>query len=311
MRRGRYLGALSVGALTLMLSTPVAARTHMPLWDHGFETVSAVTPSTVVIKHSDGVEQQVGLSQVQVRASVYPAPAAILKPGERVSLWANTPSALVVVHPSAVGTLVSSPGGWQVATKHRGVVQLSGAHPLLLGLKQLAAGERVLTFGPRRGESVEVTAVAARPLMVRTVVEATTPERVTLASDQYGTLTYTLGSLPASLKTAVSHLAPGQIAVACLNPLNRQVLMVFQDPAAAWAKTLERGSAGEVVAVSPKDLTLTNHLGTVTIPLNMPTEIEWPGHPRASATALTPGTRIVAVRESSGKLKVLVLSPTP
>ncbi len=168
--------SLSVGIMTVALSVPASAKSRLPLWDHGFETVSAVTPSTVVIKHSDGLEQQVGLSQVQVRASVYPAPKDILKVGETVSLWqTNQASPLLVVHPAATGTLVQSGSLWQVATKHRGLVTLHGSHPLLLGLARLTPGERVLTFGPQSPQGVNVTAVAARPLMVRTVVDAKTP----------------------------------------------------------------------------------------------------------------------------------------
>jgi hypothetical protein len=101
-------------------------------------------------------------------------------------------------------------------------------------------------------------------------------------------------------------MAHGDAVIASLNPLNRQVLMVWPDHMERWAKTLERGTAGQVVAVSPKDITLTNHLGTVTIPLNHTVTIRWKGRKDAKITDVTPGTRIVAVRDKDGSLKIMV-----
>lgn len=309
MRRIKFPLMLAAAGTALVLSVPAAAKTQVPLWGHGFETVSSVTPSTVVVKHAEGVEQQLPMSNISVQAAVYPATAGILRPGERVSVFQEAGShPLVVVHPSAYGKLVKSNDMWTVTSKRHGTTTLTGSNPQLFGMRDWKAGERVMVFGATIGENkVDATAVAATPLMARSTVQSTTADSVTLKSDQYGTLTYPLTRLPASVRQHFSSLSPGDSVIASLNPLNRQVLMVWPDRMERWARTFERGSAGQVVAVSPKDLTITNHLGTVTIPLNHETTIRWEGHKDAKVSDITAGTRILALREKDGNLRLMVL----
>jgi hypothetical protein len=295
-------------AAVLLHAAPAAAKTHVPLWDHGFQTVSAVTPSTVVVKHAAGLEQQLPTGQITVQAAVYPADAGILRPGERVNVFQEMDRRpLVVVHPSAFGRLQKTGSIWTVTSKRRGTVALNGTNPQLYGMREWKAGERVMVFGPMLGpDKVDVAAVAAAPLLTRSTVQSATAATLTLKSDQYGTLTYRLDRLPSVVREQFRTMAPGDAVIASLNPLNRQVLMVWPDHMERWAKTLERGTAGQVVAVSPKDITLTNHLGTVTIPLNHTVTIRWKGRRDAKITDVTPGTRIVAVRDKDGSLKIMV-----
>lgn len=299
----------AAAAVILLQAVPAAAKSHVPLWGHGFQTVSAVTPSTVVVKHAAGLEQQLPTGQISVQAAVYPADAGILRPGEHVNVFQDRGERpFLVVHPSAMGVLSKNNRVWTVTSKRRGTVSLSGATPQFYGMRDWKSGQRVMVFGPLAGsDRVDATAVAAAPLSARSTVQATSATALTLKSAEYGTLTYSLQRLPASIRQHFLALSPGDAVVASLNPLTRQVLMVWPDHLDRWVKTLERGTAGQVVAVSPQDVTLTNQLGTVTIPLNHTATIQWHGHQDAKMTDITPGTRILAVRHQDGSLKVMVL----
>lgn len=310
MTRLTQLIAIGAAMASMTIAAPASARHRPPLWAHGYETVSAVTPTTLVVKHEDGLEQKLPMAEIQVRAGIYPAVRDVLRPGEQVTVFQeNQMAPLVVVHPATFGTLSQKGATWQVSSKRQGTMTLAGTNPILLGLTRQTAGTEVMVFGPASGQQIDVTALAARPLVARSTVQSANSRQMTMKSAQYGLLTYNLTGLPGRFREHLGAMSPGQAVVACLNPLDRQVLMVWPDRMERWAKTLERGSAGQVIAVSPKDLTLTNALGTVTIPLNNPTTIRWPGHPNAGPQQIPPGTRVVAVRERSGALKIMVVSP--
>lgn len=311
MKRLNWLIAVGCASAVLTIAAPAAAQSRPHMWTHHDELVSAVTPSTLVIKHAAGLEQRLAMSSVTVQAAMYPANSGILRPGEHVSLFQESGSnPLVIVHPAAYGTLEHQNGLWSVVSKRRGTMLLNGLNTAqLLGLKSHTAGQRVMAFGTQTGSnSVDVAAVAAPPLMTRSIVKSVSPGQITLQSDQYGTLVYSLSQLPMRLRQHFTTLATGQTVMAGLNPLDHRVLMVWPDHLNHWARTLERGSAGQVVAVTAQDLTLTNHLGTVTIPLNHKTTIRWTGHSQAQVTQITPGTRVLALRQKDGHLQILVLS---
>lgn len=295
---------------TLLWSSPVAAKSHIPLWGYGSETVSSVTPSTLIVKHQAGLEQKLPMSQITVQAAIYPATAGILRPGERVTVFQESDARpLVVVHPEAYGTLAHAGSMWTVHSKRHGTVSITGSNPQLLGMRQWHSGDKVMVFGASVGNhKVDASAVAAVPLMARSTVQSLSNNALTLKSDDYGVLSYSLSRLPAPLRQHFSAITPGQSVIASLDPLTRQVLMVWPDHKERWARTLERGSAGQVVAVSSKDLTLTNHLGTVTIPLNHSVTVQWPGHQNAHVSEIKPGARVMILRDHDGSLKIMVLT---
>jgi hypothetical protein len=311
MKRLNWLIAVGCASTLLTAAAPAFAHSRPPMWGHQDELVSAVTPTTLIIKHAEGLEQQLAMSSVTVQAAMYPASAGILRPGEHVSVLQESGSnPLVIVHPAAYGTLTHQNGQWSVISKRHGTMLLNGAQSAqLLGLKSPANGQRVMAFGTQTGTtSVDVAALAASPLMTRSTIQAVGADQMTLQSEQYGTLVYSLAHLPQSVRQHFTALAAGQTVIAGLDPLNHRVLMIWPDRLGHFARTLERGTAGQVVAVSPQDLTLTNHLGTVTIPLNHEVSVRWPGHPQARVAQMTPGTRVMALRQKDGDLQILVLS---
>lgn len=298
-------------ALSVAISLPAAAQARPAAqWPTSTETVSAVTPTTLVVKHAQGVEQKLAMSQIGVKAAMYPATRGILRPGERVTLFQEPDiRPLVVIHPEVYGKLARSGSAWTVTSKRSGTTTLTGSNPELLGMKQWHSGDRVLVFGSAIGPNkVDASAIAAMPLMARSTVQSATSSALTLKSDDYGTLTYSFKDLPGVLRQHLSALSPGQNVIASLDPLTRHVLMVWPDHMERWARALERGTAGQVIAVSPKDLTLTNHLGTVTIPLNHPAHVRWDGHRDAQLKDIQPGARVLVIRERDGNLNLIVLS---
>jgi len=309
-RLTRMLTALSFMAAMTVAAPTAMAHSRVPGWSPTHDVVTALTPSTVVIQHPGGLEQKLALSAIAVRAAMYPSSTAILRPGEDVSLLGESGSStLMVVHPVAYGQLTKPGNQWQVARHHQ-TVSLNGSNPEVLGMSQLQAGQRVMVFGVRHGDtSIDTTAVAAPPLTTRSVIKSASADQLTLQSPQYGTLTWSLTGLPSIVRQQVAKLVPGKTVIAGLDPISRQVLMVWPDHMERWAHALERGSAGQIVAVSPKDLTLTNHLGTVTVPLNGPVQIRWQGHTDATLSQLTPGTRVMTLRKKDGHLTVVVLTP--
>lgn len=294
-----------VAVAALAMASPAMAHGHPGPWFHHADTVVSVTPSTLTVKDGTATEE-IPMSALTVRAGMYPAHASILRAGEQVTVLKRISAApLVIVHPAAHGILAEKSGSWQLTSKHH-TWTLKGT-PVLLGLDHLTAGTKALAFGPARQQQVAVTAVAARPLMTRATVTASSSRSLSAKSDQYGTLTYSLTDLPEHLQAHLAATKPGETVVVCLNPQNRQVLMMMPDRMAHWVTTLEHGTAGQVVAVSAKDLTLTNSLGTVTIPLNQQTSVRWPDHPHTTVKAVRPGMRIIAVRHSDASLRIMVL----
>ncbi|PSR20752.1 MAG: hypothetical protein C7B45_13475 [Sulfobacillus acidophilus] len=311
MKRLNWLIAVGCASTLLTVASPAFAQGRPHLWGHQDELVSSVTPTTLVIKHAEGLEQQLPMSSVTVQAAMYPATAGILRPGEHVSVLQETGSnPLVIVHPAAYGTLTHQGGQWTIVSRRRGTMFLNGAPSAqLLGLKTVASGQRVMAFGTQTGTtSVDVAALAAKPLITRSTIKTVAATQLTLQSEQYGTLVYSLAHLPPSVRQHLTAMTTGQSVVAGLNPLNHRVLMVWPDRLDRIARTLERGTAGQVIAVSPKDLTLTNHLGTVTIPLNHKTIVRWSGHSQAQLAQVTPGKRVLALRQKDGNLQIMVLS---
>ena len=293
----------------LALAAPVSAHSRPPLWSHGFEEVRSVSPSTIVVKHQTGLEQKLATSNLNVQAAMYPASPSILRPGERVNVFQDgTAKPLVVVHPAAYGTLKSTGATWSLISKHHGTLGLSGGNPQLLGMKDYTQGAKVMVFGAFLGQQkLDTAAVAARPILAPATVRSASNDTLTLKSEQYGMLTYALNQVPSAFRHKLASMTPGQTVVAGLNPLNRQVLMVWPNRVEKWAHTLERGTSGKVVAVSPKDLTLTNRLGTVTIPLDHKATLKWPGHNNAKVSQMTPGTRVIVLRNNDGSLNIMVL----
>jgi hypothetical protein len=311
MTRFRTLLTAGAAASLLIVASPVvSAHGHGPFWGHRFDTVSEVTPSTLTVKHPSGLVQELPMNQVRVEAAIYPANSGILRPGQEVSLLEEpNQRPIVMVHPVAYGTLTKVNTGWTVVSRRGGSATLVGANPQLLSMTHWSAGNRVMVFGARvHAHQVAMSAIAAMPLMARSVVQSVSPEFLTLETDQYGVLRYPLADVPGSLRQQLAALTPGRRVIAGLNPLNHAVLMVWPDHTERWARTLERGSAGQIVAISPKDLTLTNRLGTVTVPLDHPAAVHWPGHEKASISQLKPGMRLIVVREKDGHLKILVLA---
>ncbi len=309
MKRLKLAIALGSAGITLALSFPAAAKSRLPLWDHGFEVVKTVTPSTLTIQHPSGIEQKLAVSNISVQAAIYPASAGILRPGEAVTVFQEPQtSPLVIVHPAAFGTLEKSGSMWSLKSKHHGTQALVTSNPELLGMRKWESGAKVMAFGQVvEGSKINAVALAAAPLVARSTVKSISPDSLTLQSDQYGALNYSFKAVPIRFRQHFRALSPGQSVIANLNPLNRQVLMVWPDHMERWAHTLERGSAGQVVAVSPTDITLTNHLGTITIPLNKQATLQWEGHKDAKISQLSPGTRIIAVRERDGQLRIVVM----
>lgn len=301
--------AVAIMGGTLAIASPALAKSHVPMWAHGFETVSAVTPSSVSVKHADGLEQKLPMAHLKVRAGLYPASTAILRSGEAVSVWEEPgQNATLIVHPAAVGTLTQSGSDWQLQSQRYGTVTLRGNNPTLLGLKQLTAGQQVMAFGSPSGQEVDTAAVAARPIMVRTTLSQVQNGSLTLQSTEYGTLTYGLDGLPSHFKNTLEALKPGSWVQAYLNPMTHEVLVAWPDHTERWAKTLEKGTAGQVIAISPKDITITNHIGTVTIPHDSHVSVQWPGHDKATVEQIPVGSRIIAVRNQQGQLQILVLT---
>lgn len=308
LKRANLLMFLASALTVLGLSGSVSAHSRPPLWAHGFEVVSSVSPSTVTLKHQAGPEQTLAVSKLRVQAAMYPASPTILRPGERVNVFqAADHKSLVVVHPAAYGTLKRDGVLWTVASKRHGVMAVAGRNPKLLGMKGWTEGARVMVFGTLGTQRVEATAVAAPPLLAPSIIQSANVDKVTLKSDQYGQLSFALNQLPNAFRQQLAAMTPGQTVIAGLDPVSHQVLMVWPNHVQKWAHTLERGTSGTVVAVSPKDLTITNQLGTVTIPLDHPAKLTWPGHADAKVTQLTPGTRVIAVRHKDGTLNIMVV----
>ncbi len=311
MTKIHWLILVATTALSAAISLPASAQVRpISHWPTSTETVSAVTPTTLVVKHAQGVEQKLAMSQIGVKAAMYPATRGILRPGERVTLFQEPDiRPLVVVHPEIYGKLAQSGSTWTVTSKRSGTTTLTGSNPELLGMTQWHSGDRVLVFGSAIGpHQVDASAVAAMPLMAHSTVQSASANALTLKSDDYGTLTYSLKDLPGHLRQHLSALAPGQNVIASLDPLTRHVLMVWPDHMERWARALERGTAGQVVAISPQDLTLTNHLGTVTIPLNHPAQVRWMGHKAPQLKDIHPGARVLVIRERDGNLNLMVLT---
>ena len=309
MKRFKLIIPLASACLTLALSLPAAAKSRVPIWDHGFEVVKTVTPSTLVVQHASGIEQKLAVGNLSVQAAIYPASAGILRAGEAVTVFQEqqTPP-LVIVHPEAFGTLEKSGTLWSLKSKRHGSQTLVSSKPELLGMREWQAGKKVMVFGQTLQDGkITAAALAAVPLVTRSTVQAVSADSLVLHSDQYGALTYSLKGVPVRFRQHFQSMSPGQYVIANLNPLNRQVLMVWPDHMERWAHTLERGSAGQVVAVSGSDITLTNHLGTVTIPISQQTTLQWQGHKDAKVSQISPGTRIIAVRERDGHLRIMVM----
>lgn len=298
--------AMSAAVISLAVSTPVLAHS-LPHHHWPEEKVTAVTPTTLTVQ-DDGHSQAIPLASARIRAGMYPAPAKVLRPGETVTvLGSRTEAPLVVIHPAAYGTLTKPDRTWKLDSARHGAYTLTGNPPLLLGMRELSPGTKAAVFGPVTGKEVDVTAVASRPVMARAKITATGGNTIKAQSEQYGTLSYKLEALPHHLTQRLSQLKPGDSVVACLNPLDHQVLMIMPDHLDHWVKTLEHGTAGQVVAVSNKDITLTNPLGTVTVPINRQTVVQWPGHPKAKVDQIPPGARIMALRHPDASLKISVL----
>ncbi len=297
----------AMGALlaSLALSTPALAHS-LPHHHWAKEKVTAVTPTTLTVQ-DEGHSRAFPLASARIRAGMYPASAKVLRPGETVTvLDSPTEAPLVIIHPAAYGTLTKPGATWQLDSKHHGTYTLKGS-PALLGMRELSPGTKAAAFGPVTGKEVDVTAVASRPVMARAKITAANADTVKAQSEQYGPLSYPLQALPRHLQQRLSQLKPGDSVVACLNPLDHQVLMIMPDHLDHWVKALEHGTAGQVVAVSNKDITLTNPLGTVTVPINHQTVVKWPGHPKAKVNQIPPGARIMALRHPDASLKILVL----
>ncbi|NMP21776.1 hypothetical protein [Sulfobacillus harzensis] len=293
-------------AASLIASAPVAAYSG-PHHHWAKETVTAVTPTTLTIKDGDATHE-VPMASAQVRAGMYPASPSILRAGETVTVVGETSDTpLVIVHPAAYGTLTKPGASWQVISKRHGTFTLKGS-PILLGMRDLSPGTKAAAFGPATGKEIDVTAVASRPVMTQARVTTATSGVLKAQSDQYGMLSYPLSQLPTRFQERLRALKPGDAVVACLNPLNRQVLMMMPDRLDHWVKALEHGTAGQVVAVSNKDLTLTNPLGTVTVPITPKTTVRWPGHPHTTVKQIKPGTRVLAIRHPDASLKIRILS---
>jgi hypothetical protein len=301
----------AASALVMVWSTPALAHgfgdAHLGHRMHA-ETIQALTASTVVVRHQDGMEQQVPTAQVAVRAGLYPATKSILSVGETVTLIPNDGSPVLVVHPATVGTLNQKNTQWQVTSRRKGTLVMAPGHPTLLGMTQLAAGQRAAVFGTVENGTLHATAVAAKPLMAEATVKEVKAGKVRLETPQYGSLTYSLDALPGRFRQHLSQLSGGLTVVACLDPVSHQVLMIWPSHTTQMAQALERGSAGQVVAVNGKDLTLTNQLGTVTIPVRTPNvQLQWSGHPKSTIQQIPPGTRIIAFRADDAGLKIMVL----
>lgn len=274
------------------------------------DTVQSITPSTLTVSDG-GATESIPMSGIQIRAGMYPANATILQIGEKVRILAAGSSNVVIVRPAAHGKLVKTGSAWDVQTHHHGMWRLIGTNPQFLGMKTWSAGARVAAFGTSSNNSVSLTALAAHPIMTHAQVTAANANSITAKSDQYGALTYSFEGIPQHFQHYLASLPVGKAVIAYLNPLDHQVLAIMPDHMDRWAKVMEHGSAGQLVAVSPKDLTLTNALGTVTVPLNAPVTMHWEGHPQAKAQDLTPGTRILVFRsEHHPTLKIDVLNGT-
>lgn len=300
----------AASALALIWSTPALAHgipnAHFAHWNA--DKIQALTASTVVVRHEDGMEQQVPMAHVVVRAGMYPASKTILSVGERVSLIPDAGSPMLIVHPAAFGTLSQKDSHWQITSRERGTLVLALGQPVLLGMKHLAAGQRAAVFGTVEGGTLHATAAAAKPLFTEATVKNVSSGQVSLDAGPYGSVTYPLNALPRRFRQHLSQLTSGLTVVACLDPVNHQVLMIWPSHTSQMAQALERGSAGQVIAVNGKDLTLTNQLGTVTIPVRTPgVHIQWSGHPKSTIQQIPPGTRIIAFRADDAGLKIMVL----
>ena len=307
MTRLNQWAAISMATTALTLfAAPAMAQSHSQDWHPHYKTVTAVTPTTLTMKDGTATEQ-IPMAGLKVRAGMYPVTRGILRAGEHISVWHPAgASPIVVVHATAHGTLVQKGSLWELTTKHQGTISLAGK-PIVLGASSLSTGMKAAAFGPKSGQRVDVAAVAQRPVMTEATLVKAGGGVWIAKSDQYGTLQYALTDLPPALQKRLSTMKPGTLMVACLNPQNHAVLMMMPDRHARWAKTLEHGTAGQVIAISQKDITLTNALGTVTIPLNRPVKVRWPGHPHASISQVKPGTRVLALRHEDGSLKLLVM----
>ncbi len=310
MTRLTHLAALAASLTALALPVPAMAQGHAGGWTRHHETIASVTPTTLTVT-SGTSRESLPMAALRVRAGMYPASTTILRAGESVSvLKSGSEPPLVIVHPAAYGTLSQKGSAWELATKRKGTFTLkTTTQPMLLGMKSLTPAFQAAAFGPVTNREVDVTALTARPLMTRATITHITANQVAAQSDQYGTLTYSLAGLPSRLQAHLAQMKAGAVVVACLNPLNHQVLMMMPDHLERWARALEHGAAGQVVAVSAKDVTLTNPLGTVTIPLRQSTKVQWMGHPEATVQQIPPGTRILVLRHQDASLKIVVLSP--
>ncbi len=300
----------AASTLALLWSTPALAHgipgARVAHWNA--DKIQALTTSTVVVRHENGMEQQVPMAHIVVRAGMYPASKSILSVGERVSLIPDGGSPMLVVHPAAFGTLSQKDSRWQVRSRHGGTLTMAAGQPALLGMKHLAAGQRAAVFGTVEGGILRATAIAAKPLMTEATVQSVSAGLVSLNAGPYGSVTYSLNALPRRFRQHLSQLTGGLTVVACLDPVSHQVLMIWPSHTTQMDQALERGSAGQVVAVNGQDLTLTNQLGTVTIPVRAPgVRVQWSGHPKSTIRQIPPGTRIIAFREDDAGLKIMVL----
>lgn len=269
--------------------------------------IQSVDSSSVVVqlhrKHH-AVSRTLALSQVSVRAGFYPSSSRILKTGEHVRLIGGMKSSpVLVVMPAVSGSLAQQGSTWTVTNK-KGTVSLSATPSVLYGMGGLSVGQKAQVFGVRSSNTV-VNPVAIGALPNHWVVKVTGNQNgvLTLQSTTHGTLTFNSATLPQRWATRLAKIKTNRRLIAIVSPSNNQVLMVMpihhqrQLAKKYWA--LNTTAAGQLTGVNPTQLTLSNKLGTTTIPLSGNTvKIAWRGHTNTSVTQLPTNIKVLVHRNA-------------
>lgn len=254
--------------------------------------IQSVSGNTVVIQvhrpRQSVSTRTVNLASTAIRAGFYPASAAILRSGERVSLVDGKSShPVLIVWPVARGTLRQQGTGWVAATS-RHTWTLANAHPVLLGTTTLSAGQSVQIFGTVSGTTLTDVAVAAPPHRWAAEVSAIANGTLTLRTADHGTLTASISALPGPW---ASRLTVGRRVAAVVSPVDNTVLAVL--PRSRMHGSRHR-AAGRFEGVAGDVMTLANPMGTQAIRLTgMTVHVAWKSHASAALSQIPHGTRVL------------------
>lgn len=310
---GSTAAIIGTGATTFAAtpSTPKSAshiahsphKGHAKAWHrmHKFSgIVKTLTSSSVTVtlhpKHHP-LTKTFPLSQIHVRAGLYPANSRILATGEHVSMLSpKSTSPTLIVWPVASGHLQSAgTSQWTISNKkHHWTFK---APSLLYGTRALSNNLSVAVYGTRgTNKSLNAKAVAQTPIHTVGTIAQNNQGILTIHSAKWGNLTYNTKMSPFPWTKHLAHVKIHARVHVILSPSSHSVLAIapVHKSAKLGHQALSHMTLGTLTTQTANSFTLKNTLGSIVIPYSASQmHIVWKGHSHAQLSQIPTGTRLL------------------